>query len=87
MEKEDKRKPVFDRRHKGVRLAVWKNQTDGRDWFSAAPSRRAIENGGKEAKYYTTFNSVADLVLLRQLIDEAIDWINQQMEASSIDEE
>jgi hypothetical protein len=78
MEKEEKRKPDYDVRLKGVRLAVWKNQTDGRTWFSAAPSRRSVENGGKEAKYYTTFNGVADLVLLREEINQAISWMTAQ---------
>jgi hypothetical protein len=79
--------PRTQSRRLGVQLTVWKNQTDGRTWFSAAPSRRSVENVGKEAKYYTTFTGVVDLVLLRQLIDEAIDWINQQTETSSIEEQ
>lgn len=78
--KEEKRKPDFDARLNGVRLAVWANETDGRRWYSAAPSRRVGEAGSKEAKYYATFNGVADLVLLRAVIDQAIDWIGRQHE-------
>jgi hypothetical protein len=84
--KEEKRKPGFDARFNGVRLAVWANETDGRRWYSAAPSRRVVEGAGKETKYYSTFNGAADLVLLRAAIDRAIDWINRQEDESSADE-
>lgn len=87
MQKEEKRKPDFEARFNGVRVAVWKNYTDGRCWFSTAASRRVVEAGGKEAKYYTTFNGVADLVLLRAAIDQAIDWMNRQTEEAATDEE
>jgi len=87
MQKEDKRKPDREIRLNGIRLAVWANETDGRRWFSAAPSRRVAEAGSKEAKYYTTFNGVADLVLLRAAIDQAIDWMNRQRDQQSAEEE
>ena len=87
MEKEDKRKSDFDVHLKGVRLAVFKNfRPTGRFSLSSSPSRRVVDNGSKEAKYYTTFNGVADLVLLRAAIDQAIDWINRQAEVGSVDE-
>jgi hypothetical protein len=78
MQKEEKKRPDYETRLNGIRLAVWANETDGRLWYSAAPSRRVVEAGSNDARYYSTFNGVADLVLLREAIDQAIAWINQK---------
>ncbi len=78
MERTERTKPAFEARLNGVRLAVWQNETDGRQWFSAAPSRRFVDSSSKEAKYTGTFNGVADLVLLREAINQAIDWMTSR---------
>lgn len=67
--------PSYDTKLNGIRVAVWENETDGRRWFSAAPTRRYTDSGTKEPKYAATFNGVADLVLLREAINRAIAWI------------
>jgi hypothetical protein len=77
----EKTKPAFEARLNGIRLAVWENETDGRRWFSAAPSRRFVSEGN-EAKYTATFNGIADLVLLRELINQAIAWMSSRGERS-----
>lgn len=87
MQREEKRNPDFETRLNGIRWAVWVNETEGRRWYSAAPSRRVIEAGSKDAKYYTTFNGVADLVLLRAGIDQAIDWIQRRDDGRHAEEE
>lgn len=71
----EKTKPSYDARLNGIRVAVWENETDGRRWFSAAPSRRFLEAGSKEPRYAATFNGVPDLVLLREAINRAIEWM------------
>lgn len=78
MERTERTRPAFESRLNGVRLAVWENETDGRRWFSAAPSRRFVDGSSKEAKYSGTFNGVADLVLLREAINQAIDWMTSR---------
>ena len=78
MERTERTKPTFESRLNGVRVAVWENETDGRRWFSAAPSRRFVDASSKEAKYTGTFNGVADLVLLREEINRAIDWMTSR---------
>ncbi len=59
MQKEEKRKPDFETRLNGVRLAVWANETDGRRWYSASPTRRVVEAGSKEAKYFRSASATA----------------------------
>lgn len=71
-------KPAFEAKLRGIRIAVWQNETDGRRWYSAAPSRRFVDSGTKEAKYTAKFNGVADLVLLREVINQAVAWIGDQ---------
>jgi hypothetical protein len=72
-------RPVHQGRLNGIRLAIFENtNTEGHRWYSCSPSRQYLESGSKEAKYTATFNGVADLVLLRQLISNAIDWLNQR---------
>jgi hypothetical protein len=70
----EKKKPDFEVALNGVRLAGWENETDGRHWLSFSPSRRVVDSGSKEVKYMTSFNGVADLVLLREEINQAIAW-------------
>ena len=82
METTEKAKPTFEARLNGVRLAVWENETDGRRWYSAAPSRRYVDQGSKEPKFTASFNGVADLVLLRETINQAINWISQREQES-----
>ncbi|HEY4307989.1 MAG TPA: hypothetical protein VGN12_00930 [Pirellulales bacterium] len=76
MERTERTKPAYEAKLNGVRLAVWENETDGRRWHSAAPSRRFVDPSSKEPKYTATFNGVADLCLLREAINQAIDWMN-----------
>jgi hypothetical protein len=78
----EKARPAFETRLNGVRVAVWENETDGRRWFSAAPSRRFVDSESKEAKYTATFNGVADLVLLREAVNQAIAWMSSRGEKS-----
>ena len=77
---ENKNRPVFEARLKGIRLALFENETDGRRWYSASPSRRWVDAATKEPSYATTFNGAADLILLRELIDRAVDWMSRQSE-------
>ena len=90
MTSNNKQKPCFEARIGTIRLALWDNQTaDGRHWYSAAPTRRYFPDANsKEAKYASTFNGVADLVLLREAINQAIDFLkNRAAEANGQVEE
>ena len=71
----EKMKPSYDAKLNGIRVAVWENETDGRRWFSAAPTRRYVDSGSNEPRYAATFNGVPDLVLLREAINRAIEWM------------
>jgi hypothetical protein len=81
MEKGEKNKTAFEVRLKGIRLAVWQNEseTDGRHWFTATPSRRYVDSATNEAKYSTSF-SAGDLVLLQEAIRRTLDWMSSQSE-------
>jgi hypothetical protein len=78
MERTERTKPAFEARLNGVRLAVWENEKDGRRWYSAAPSRRYTTTESSEPKFTATFNGIADLVLLRETINQAIDWLTRR---------
>ncbi|HEY2827891.1 MAG TPA: hypothetical protein VGJ04_09850 [Pirellulales bacterium] len=71
-------KPAFTAKLKGIGISVFENKTDGRLWYSASPSRRFVDSGSKEAKYTGTFNGIADLVLLREVVNQAVAWIGDQ---------
>ncbi len=73
-------KPAFESKLGSIRLAVWENATtEGRRWYSAAPTRRYFPDAqSKEAKYASTFNGIADLVLLREAINQAIAWMSSR---------
>jgi hypothetical protein len=83
----EKTRPAFEASLKGIRVAVFDNETtDGtRRWYSCAPSRRFVEAGSQEAKYTATFNGIADLVLLRELINQAIAWMSTREECSEVE--
>jgi hypothetical protein len=74
--------PSFDNRLSSVRLPVWENETEGRRWYTAAPSKRFVDATTQEVKYTSKFSGVADLVLLRELINRAIAWIESRGERS-----
>jgi hypothetical protein len=76
MERTERATPNFVAKLNGIQLSVWENETDGRRWYSSGPSRRYVENGSTEAKYTTTFRGIADLILLREAINQAIGWIS-----------
>jgi hypothetical protein len=78
MEKTERTKPAFQARLNGVQLSVFENEKDGRRWYSAAPSRRYTTSENNEPKFTANFNGVADLVLLRETINQAIDWLNRR---------
>lgn len=78
MERTERTKPVFQARLNGVQLSVFENEKDGRRWYSAAPSRRYTTTESSEPKFTTNFNGVADLVLLRETINQAIEWLNHR---------
>lgn len=71
-------KPTQEFKLGNIRLALWANETDGRTWFSSAPSRRYSDAKSGEAKFATTFNGVTDLVLLGECIQQAIAWLHEQ---------
>lgn len=86
MERPERTTPVFQAKLKGIRLAVFENITsDGRRWYSCSPSRQFQDLGTKEAKYATTFNGAADLVLLRELITAALSWLSARNEQGDED--
>jgi hypothetical protein len=78
MERTERTTPSFVANLNGIRLAVWENETDSRRWFSAMPSRRFVESGSTEAKYTSSFRGIGDLVILRQTIDMAIQWMTNR---------
>ena len=81
----ERTKPSYDTKINGIRVAVWENETDGRRWFSAAPSRRYLEPGSKEPRYAATFNGVGDLLVLREAINRAISWMASRESEGEVD--
>ena len=77
MEKE-KNRPVFERRLGTCRVAVWENfaADSGRLWFNVAVSRRF--KVGEEWRDASTYNGIADLMHVRELVDSAKAWIAER---------
>lgn len=80
MESTERTTPSYVATLNGIRLSVWENETDGRRWFSSGASRRYVENGSTTAKYTSTFRGIGDLVILRQTIEMAIQWMTDRQQ-------
>ena len=79
MEKTERNKVAFDVNLKGVRLAVFQNESEARRWYSAVPSRRYKDSATGETKYTTSF-SAGDLILLRESITQVLTWMSTHQE-------
>ena len=73
-------KPVYEMRLGHVRIAVWRNFSEGgtKEWFNASLSRRYLKDGVWQET--NTFNGLADLTLVGECIAQAKDWIARQEE-------
>jgi hypothetical protein len=80
----EKKKPDFETALNGVRLAGWEHEKDGRRWPSFSPSKRIVDPENKEVKYVQHY-SLADLVLLREEIDQGIAWA-KSLQAGPLEE-
>jgi hypothetical protein len=76
MMKKEKTQPAYETRLNHIRLTVWENTTnDGKRWFNSSVTRRYQE--GNDWKDSTTFNGLADLVLVAEAIRLAQEFIRR----------
>jgi len=71
-------KPVFEAKLRQIRASVFRNEgKDGKPFFNTQLVRRYM-SGKDEWSNSSHFTGKADLILARQLIDEALNFIGEQ---------
>lgn len=71
-------KPVFETKLRQIRASVFKNvDKNGRPFYNTQVVRR-YQSGTDEWSNSSHFTGKADLILARQLIEEALDFIQGQ---------
>ncbi len=84
MENEIKNRVTFENRIGSIRLAVWKNQAEGRKaWYSVSIVRRYKDKENDEFKDAHTFNGVADLLAVGELVSQGMAFLRAQENAST----
>jgi hypothetical protein len=81
----EKNRPVWDVRLGSIRAAIFENRNADKTYFNVAISRRFKQ--GSEWMTSTTFNGMADLALVRQAVELAIEWLKTHETASGGAEE
>lgn len=69
----EKSKPVWETRLGSIRAAVFENKNAEKTYYNVALTRRFKQ--GAEWMTSTTFNGLADLALVRQAVELAIEWL------------
>ena len=82
MKKERTNKPAFESRLNHIRGTVWENVGgDGRPWFNTTIARRYQD--GETWKEVATFNGLADLALVAEVVRTCQDFIRRQEQQGS----
>lgn len=74
----DKAKPAHKIQHRGIAVAIWKNDGKNGPFYSVTLSRRYKQ--GEEWKESASYDE-DDLLLLTELLAEAHAWIRQAVQA------
>ena len=71
-------KPVFEAKLRQIRASVFKNNgKNGTPYFNTYLVRR-YQSGDNEWSNSSSFTGAADLLLVRHLIDEVLEFISEQ---------
>lgn len=81
----EKNRPVWDVRLGSIRAAIFENRNADKTFFNVGISRRFKQ--GNEWMTSTTFNGLADLALVRQAVELAIEWLATHEAVSGAGEE
>lgn len=71
-------KPVFEAKLRQIRASVFRNTDKNGNAFYNTQLVRRYQSGDNEWSNSSHFTGKADLLLARQLIDEAVGFISQQ---------
>jgi hypothetical protein len=71
--KDQPTKPAFEARLNHLRATVWENRKDGASWYTVNVTRRYRD--GEEWKDAHSLNGLADIVLAREALARAADFI------------
>lgn len=72
-------KPVFEAKLRQIRASVFRNTDRNGNAFYNTQLVRRYQSGDNEWSNSSHFTGKADLLLARQLIDEAVTFISQQV--------
>ena len=71
-------RPVFETKLRQIRASVFRNTDKNGNPFYNTQLVRRYQSGDNEWSNSSHFTGKADLLLARQLIDEAVDFISRQ---------
>ncbi len=71
--KDQPTKPAFEARLNHLRATVWENRKDGASWYTVNVTRRYRD--GDQWKDASSLNGLADIVLAREALARAADFI------------
>lgn len=82
MENDSKNRPAYEKRVGSIRLTIWMNRNSetGKPWFSASIVRRFRDKANDEFKDAHTFNGVADLLVVGELVEQGLAFLREQGE-------
>jgi hypothetical protein len=69
----EKIKPIWEVRLGAIRGAIFENRNGDRSYYNVSLTRRYKQ--GMEYMTSTTFNGLADMVLVKQAVTQAVDWL------------
>jgi hypothetical protein len=73
----ERRRPVFEARYRGLRVSVWRKESDKGPWFNVILSRSYLDESGS----WQNANSFGarDLLEVAKLCNEAHTWIYHEL--------
>ncbi len=84
MKNEQQTSPAFNKQLGNIRVAVWRNEVNGRTYFNTTISRQ-YRDKDERFQESNSFNGQADLVLVQSAAKQAAEWIDSQERTSAIE--
>jgi hypothetical protein len=84
MKNEQQSAPAFSKQLGNIRVAVWRNEVNGRTYYNTTLTRQ-YRDKDEQFQESNSFNGQADLVLVQSAASQAAEWIDAQERATAIE--
>lgn len=82
MKNEQQSAPAFSKQLGNIRVAVWRNEANGRTYYNTTLTRQ-YRDKDEHFQESNSFNGQADLVLVQSAASQAAEWIDSQERATA----